>query len=112
MNSITRARHKIIDDVHSIRNPLGNGPKDLEIFVNTLLKTRIPTLFKTVAGFPGHAEQIQMQINRLERTKGLSDEKNAQLTCAAKTIKHALQSSIKAAQANGFPFDSIWRISI
>lgn len=100
-----KIRKKQVDSKHLIRDPIKNDdPKDLEIWVNTLKKTRIYELFCTEAGLNGHVQQLQSEINRI--TPGRLDGKPAELVMAAveasKKIRKALQNAIQAAKDISF----------
>lgn len=65
MSIFTRCRSRI-DDRHLIRNPIGPGIQDMDIWANTLVKTRIASLFLTQEGLRGHAIQFKMNCNDLK----------------------------------------------
>jgi hypothetical protein len=90
-----------IDNRHNIRNPYG-PQKDLEIWANTLLKTRIPTLFLTPQGLKGHAQQIQNELNRLGTADQLTPALKARAICVAKLIKSSLIKAKNAAEKSSF----------
>ena len=92
----------IIDDRHTIRNPLG-PQNNLEIWANTILKTRIPTLFLTVGRFEGHAQQIQQELNRLGAVDQLAPELKDRAIHVSKLIKHSLIKAKEASQEKKFP---------
>lgn len=100
------------DDRHAIRDPFGTTEHykdpcrpeicDMDVFANTLMKTRIPDLFVSQEGLQGHAEQIQDQLNRIARVKNRSDEEVAKAICVSKLLRNALIKSRQAAIKKGF----------
>lgn len=92
----------IVDDRHLIRDPWGPGNEDMEIWANTVAKTRIATLFITPEGVRGHAQQIQIEVNRisLSRTEGKSGEKVARAINASKFLRSALLKAIQGKKEN------------
>lgn len=97
-----------VDDRHAIRDPFGPHPRDMAIFTNTLMKTRIPELFRTVAGLRGHVMQLQQELNRLAHIEGRSGAEVNQAIRVSKCLKEALIKSRRAAVANGFSFNNLW----
>ena len=87
-------------DRHLIPNPLSNI-QDTENWENILIKGRIPDLFKTRAGLPGHAQQIQNELNRIHPTNitGLSGDHIDRLAVASNRIFGAVE---KSHSASGF----------
>merc|ERR1712050_677529 len=59
------ARRGGIDDRHRISTPAEGSKRDLTTWGKTMIRERIAYLFRTRAGFRGHAQQIQQEINRL-----------------------------------------------
>lgn len=102
MSNYVRERG-LLDDRHNIGDPFGPGAKDIEKLANTLCKTRIPDLFRTAPGLPGHVRQIQQELNRLRRIEGESGEKVARAIEASKLIRGALKKA-KAATATPCPW--------
>ncbi|MCB1118263.1 MAG: hypothetical protein KDK50_06765 [Chlamydiia bacterium] len=101
MNIFRRYRLET-DDRHAIRNPYRPGEHDMAIYANTLLKKRIPTLFTTLPGLPGHVTQIQNELNRLAQIEGLSGEQVAEAIKTSKLIRSAIIAVKQAAITNGF----------
>jgi hypothetical protein len=95
-----RYRHEQ-DDKHHIRNPLSPVEKDMQVFANTLVKTRIPDLFKTEGGLKGHAEQIQCEINRLSHVEGLSGDIVCRAVETSRFIRECLIKSKEEAARTG-----------
>jgi len=85
---------------HLLPNPL-NNIHDAENWENGVIKGRIPDLFKSRAGLPGHAQQIQNELNRLDRKKmeGMSGTHIDRLNLASKRIISAVE---KSQGASGF----------
>lgn len=92
-----------IDDKHAIRDPFGPNPNDMGVWMQTLLKTRIPELFLTKEGLPGHVVQIQCEINRISKVEGRSGEEVSRAVWNSEKIQDALIKSRDAARAQGFP---------
>lgn len=89
----------IADHHHSIRDPyLNNAFSSVTIWENSLMKTRIPDLFKTKGGLPGHVVQIQQELNRIGNTNGRPPELVARATNAVANVRNAVKSSLEAAQ--------------
>lgn len=106
------SRNIPVDDRHHIRKPIDRNKSneekimDMEIFAKTLMNTRIPTLFLTERGLPGHIIQIRNELSRLNELFKLEDA-NPILFEKAVLISKLLRSSLikarDAARKNGFP---------
>jgi hypothetical protein len=93
-------------DRHNIVNPYSQEkPRAMELYVHTLLRTRIPELCKTARGLPGHVMQLQQEINRLAKVRGRSKFEIDRAIQASKIIRGALK---KATQAKNVPFQLPW----
>lgn len=89
----------ICDNRHQIRDPYKNQQlNNTDVWANTLLKTRIPELFKTQQGLPGHVEQLQSELNRIKKVENLSGEIVAHATGVMKRIHGATQKVLEAAR--------------
>ncbi len=107
MSTIIRDRSQS-DDRHAIRDPFGPDARDMSVFTNTLMRERIPQLFQTAAGFAGHAQQLQQELNRLANVEGRSGAEIERAVSASKCLKAALLKSKDGAVENGFPFGVHW----
>lgn len=100
-------RHRAhCDNRHGIRDPLGPGINDMEVFANTLLKTRIPDLFRTLEGLRGHAQQIDQHLRRLN-VEGQPGEVVVRAIEVSKLVRRALKKAREAAQ--GRPSFLYWQ---
>lgn len=108
--SIVRMRSEL-DERHNIRDPFTIDPLTQCIsltaiagWTNTLVKTRVPQLFLTEKGLPGHVNQLQCELNRLKvcKLEGFSSEGFETVMCSIKFVKKAAQKSKEAAQQRGF----------
>ena len=85
-----------IDEKHTIRDPWGPGKFDMEIWANTLAKTRIADLFRTTAGVPGHAYQIQTELNRLAKIEGKPGDDVQRAIDISRFLRNALVNAKEA----------------
>lgn len=107
---ISRVRWPI-DDRHAIREPIRRitvgGEERIDIadaciYANTLVKSRIPQLFLTLPGLPGHVTQLQNELNRFKISKmeGCSAKDVPQLITIMKFVR---SSVIKSKNASTIP---------
>jgi hypothetical protein len=90
------------DNKHAIRDPLGPGPKDLKIWRSTITARRVSELFKTAQGVPGHAQQIQNEVNRLSNVITVAPGKADEAKESLRQIKQAIEKAKIAAEADGY----------
>lgn len=95
----------VIDNRHRIRNPISLNPMDMSIWVNTILKERIATLYDSYPGLEGHAQQIQEQVKRLEKLEGCSGEVAHRATIISTFIRDCILNAKESAIQKGFQFD-------
>lgn len=106
MYPIIRYRSEV-DERHTIRNPHGPHPRDMDVWANTLVKTRIPDLYRTLIGVPGHAKQIENEIKRLSKfQEGASGEIATKAIEISKFIRHSLNKAKKDAEERSCSY--IW----
>ena len=101
------ARHFKADDRHGITDPY----TDPSQWSESLKKTRIAELFKTVGGLPGHVTQLQQEIsrvvsdkNRTTKLEGRTGDDVADLLVAIEAVKSSI---VAAAKATAFDFEKI-----
>lgn len=122
-NSKTLRRNAVITNRHAIPRPLppepgnlvdDNGMENLASWAATLMRTRIPDLFRTSAGLPGHVQQVQQElarlnniINNFDRPEG--DERGPRYIELAMQFAQQIRGVLikfadQACQSNEFPF--------
>lgn len=106
MSIIIRDRSQV-DEKHTIRDPHGPGALDMAAFANTLMKTRIPELFLTVRGIPGHARQLQQELNRLASVEGRSSAEVDQAIRVSKCLREALKKAKAQVQQTTSQWDPV-----
>lgn len=92
------------DDRHMIRSPYTppNPFSAMDAWANTLVKTRIPDLFRSIHGLAGHAQQIQNELNRLARVEGRSGDEVTYAIGISHFIRHALKQAMEEAESSNF----------
>lgn len=89
----------VCDDRHQIRNPYAhNLPSNIDAWGNTLLKTRIPDLFRTRQGLEGHVVQLQNELNRINKVEHLTGDVVAHATGVMRRIYGAVEKAVEAAE--------------
>ncbi len=82
---------KGLDDRHSTRAPTSS--EDLKVWLTTLCKKRINELYIGEEHFEGHAQQIQLEINRLITARQNNQITTEEYNGAIKTIKTMLKET-------------------
>ena len=94
-----------VDNRHMIRDPMRAVPMTNRIdlltaaaWSNTLVKTRIPQLFLTLPGLPGHVMQLQNELNRFKISKleGCRVDEISGLIAIMKFVRKSIKKSMKA----------------
>ncbi len=96
-DSPVRRKRGVLDDRHIIRNPLGSV-EDCQVFVNTMLKQRVSSLFLTEEGLFGHAVQLQHELNRLTKLDGVAPEVVVEAVSSAAIIRDAIKKARDSAK--------------
>ena len=86
---LPRNKH-LIADRHAIPNPK-LSVSNAETWENTLLKSRISDLFRTVKGLSGHVVQVQNEINRVSNLNGVQSDVVATISSALCRIFQAVE---------------------
>lgn len=97
-NPLVDRDRSIQDDRHGIRDP-SSGIDAMKIYTNTLVKTRIPELFKTVAGINGHAIQLKQELNRIAKIKPSDGLIYDEAICTSKFLKRSIEKSLIEARS-------------
>jgi hypothetical protein len=95
------ARHFQPDDRHHISDPYANPAQ----WAGSVIKTRVSDLFRTLPGLPGHAQQIQQEVQRVVSARNVATSMDGMdgtgvmtLLGAVESIKSAIVSAAKAAE--------------
>lgn len=100
---IVRDRSRV-DNRHMIRDPIRIDPLtnriDLltaAVWSNTLVRTRIPQLFLTLPGLPGHVMQLQNELNRfkISKVEGCRVDEMSGLIAIMKFVRESIKKSKK-----------------
>ncbi len=97
-----RGRHLIPDDHHAISNPTA-GVDEARAWGLTMRCVRVASLFRTQEGLPGHAEQIQKELNRTKRLDGVDQAVVVEVVKEVEGVYRALEKTKIAVERKGFP---------
>ncbi|QLE45845.1 hypothetical protein FD723_37040 (plasmid) [Nostoc sp. C052] len=96
------AKKTQVDDRHNITHPHESATR----WLNTMKQTRVAELFGTKKGLVGHVQQIQNEINRVN--KNLNGKKGQEVTeyiTALKSLRTSIIASAKGAKFDFNKFD-------